>query len=96
VTVIAALVAVVTPLVVVSDATRVQVEPVVMVTALNVATPATAAAEVVPVRVHDEVMLTVSVDPAPVVITVDVLSSTLTEKLASTEPAVVLVGGATL
>jgi hypothetical protein len=96
VTATAALVAVVTPDVEVSDATRVQLVPVVIVTALNVASPATAATEVVPVRVHEEVMATVSVEPVPEAITVEVLSSTFTEKLASAVPATVVVGGSVL
>jgi hypothetical protein len=94
VTTIAPLVAVVTPDVVVSDATSVQLVPVVIVTAVKVATPATAGTEVVPVRVHEEVICIVSVEPVPDVITIGVLSSTETEKLASALPAFVGVVGA--
>jgi hypothetical protein len=96
VTVIAALVAVVTPDDVVSEATSVQFVPVVMVTAVNVATPEAAGIDVVPVSVQFDVIATVSVDPVPDVITVEVLSSTDTEKLDSAAPAFVAVGGTTV
>ena len=74
---------------VVSVAKRVHEVPVLIATAVNVATPATAATLRVPARVHDEVIATVSVEEAPVVSTALDPSSIDTAKLANGDPAVV-------
>jgi len=77
----------------VSVAKRVHEVPVLMVTAVKVATPATAAIEVVPPIAHADVMAMVSVEEAPVVSTAFDTSSTETAKLARATPAVVVEGG---
>jgi hypothetical protein len=76
-----------------SVAIRVQLVPLVMVTALKVATPPAAATDSVPVRVQVEVMTIVSVEPVPVVITLPLESSTETRNVARATPAVVVAGG---
>jgi hypothetical protein len=53
----------------VSVAVRVQAPALSMASALKVATPATAVAVAVPPRVHEDVIVTASVAPVPVVIT---------------------------
>jgi hypothetical protein len=79
-----------------SVAVKVQVVPLVMVTALKVATPPTAATESVPVKVQVEVRAIVSVEPVPVVTTFPYWSSTETAKLVSAVPAVAVAGGSTV
>ena len=77
-----------------SVAIKVQLVPLVIVTALKVATPLAAVAESVPPRPHDEVRVITSVEPVwPVVSTFPLPSSTDTVKLASVAPAVVDAGG---
>lgn len=77
----------------VSVAVRVQARALSTASALNVATPTTAVAVTVPPRVHEDVMVTASVAPAPVVITLPNESSTETLKVASDDPALAVVGG---
>jgi hypothetical protein len=64
-----------------------------MSSALKVATPATAGALAVPPRAHAEVMVTTSVAPVPVEITLPKVSSTETLKVVSGAPAVAVVFG---
>jgi hypothetical protein len=80
----------------VSVAVRVQIVPLVIATALKVATPPAAVTESVPVKVQVEVRAIVSAEPAPVVITLPYWSSTETAKLANVAPAVVVAGGSTV
>jgi hypothetical protein len=91
-TVIAVLVAV-AMILVESVATRVQVAPVLIVTAVKVASPATAVAVVVPVRVHVDVSEMTSVALTPVVRGIPLLSSTDTAKDGRTIPDEAVVGG---
>jgi hypothetical protein len=91
-TVMAVLVAVAKVLVE-SVATRVQVAPVLIVTAVNVATPLTAATVVVPVRVHVDVSAMTSVEYGAVTSTTPLLSLTDTAKEGSTVPALADAGG---
>ncbi len=77
-----------------SVAVSVQLRPVVMVTALKVATPLMAANDVVPVKVQPLEMTMVSVEPVPEVMTLPYWSSTETAKVPSATPAVVVDGGA--
>ncbi len=77
-----------------SVAVSVQLRPVVMVTALKVATPLMAANDVVPVKVQPLEMTMVSVEPVPEVMTLPLASSTLTTKELRAVPAVVVLGGA--
>jgi hypothetical protein len=91
-TVIAVLVAVAMALVE-SVATRMQVAPVLIVTAVKVATPPTAVAVVVPVRVHVDVSEIVSVEYGAVTSTTPLLSLTDTVKVGSTVPALADAGG---
>jgi hypothetical protein len=71
----------------VSVAVRVQAPALSMASLLKVATPATADAVTVPPREHGDVMVTTSVAPAAVVITLPKESSTETLKVASDDPA---------
>jgi hypothetical protein len=80
----------------VSVAVKVQIVPLVIATALKVATPPAAVTESVPVKVQVEVRAIVSAEPAPVVITLPYWSSTETAKLANVAPAVVVAGGSTV
>jgi hypothetical protein len=77
----------------VSVAVRVQARALSTASLLKVATPATAVATVVPPRAHEEEMVTTSVAPSPVVITLPNESSTETLKVASDDPALAVVGG---
>jgi hypothetical protein len=71
-----------------SVATSWQLLPVLIVTAVNVATPATAVTLVVPARAHADVNVMMSVDPVPAVMGIPLLSSTETPNEGSTVPAV--------
>jgi hypothetical protein len=80
-----------------SVAVRTQEPVTLMLRALKVATPPEAAADVVPPRVHGEVIVTVSVDPVPVVTALPFASSIDTLNDASGVDGVVcVVGGAVL
>src|SRR5665213_2021690 len=79
----------------VSVAVSVQLVPVVMVTAVKVATAELAVARVVPVRVHEEESWMVS-DAPGLVAGLPLPSSTVTAKLASALPAVAVAPGSTV
>jgi hypothetical protein len=77
----------------VSVAVRVQAPVELITSALKVATPAAAVAVAVPPRVHEDEMVTASVAPVPVVITLPYVSSTETLKVARDAPSLAVVVG---
>jgi hypothetical protein len=76
-----------------SVATRVQTVPVLIASAVNVATPAIAATVVVPISVHVDVITTTSVSPVLAVIGIPLLSSIETAKEGRIAPAVAAAEG---